>query len=618
MMLKGNSRLTALVGGICTLRKFIHEYEQVHASIVFKDGIIIEVRRLREDGDIVEHIRELNIKYENLFIIRLDNDGEPCHIFPGLVDIHNHIDYNMMPIWKRPIQEPWDNRHEWRNCTEYLDEVKGLYQFIFNNWKKYSVQSKKEGSYNEDPYAVIQFFSELQAIAGGTTTLQEPTEISYFSDNSETQQKINRKGGHILLRSTGVSSDLGLQETQKINSVIDFFKPDTVLKAEHQKENQLQNEEVKKSFYPPIDTNDWQVIEIGANGAQKSYFQEYLDYLKYKGIGEIARNAGGYIIHLAEGRSGNVKFEVGAQKGVDAYSKKEFEYFRDKIMEIDDYKNKVAASKLTLIHCCGIDLDDEKNIRFINSCEIRLVWSPVSNLLLYDDTPRFLLSGLRTDFVCIGSDWAPSGSKHVWDEAKFAQKLAMGRFYHKPFPDNINSIFLDMITSIPASAIDANKVGEIKVGSYADFYIVSKGRKFLQQDDISEAFETFSDFDTVATIINGNLVFGIKEMFDAFGIDDDRVVSIEADMKGIDEENITDKGARNLRVYIPDIKINVDNDEKDIHIDFDAAIETLDRLFEEYNKQYNKQFVRSRLLSSYDVEYQKQIDGLLEKYGLNM
>lgn len=613
MMVKGNSRTTALVGGICALREDIHMYEQVQATIVFRDGVIIAVQRLDEGQDMDEHIAGLKQEYDNLLIVRLDNNKKPCHVFPGLVDIHNHIDYNMMPIWNRPIKEPWDNRHEWRNCTEYLDDVKGLYQFIFENWQQYSVPGKKDGSCNEDPYAVIQFFAELQAIAGGTTALQESTGISYPSsnhDNPTMKQKVYRRSGHILLRSTGVPTDLGLMQSQTINSVIDFFKPDVAIKSKEKGGETI-------SFYPPIDTDSWKVVEIGEKGARTTYFQDYLDLLKNKSVGQISRETGGYIVHLAEGRAGNQKLKTGAGKEVDAYSKKEFEYFRDKIMEIDDYKEKVATSRLTLIHGCGIDLDDKKNIRFINDCHIKVVWSPVSNLLLYDDTPRYLLSGIRTDLVCIGSDWAPSGSKHVWDEAKFAQKLAMRWFYWAPYPDNINDIFLDMITSVPASAVGAEKIGEIAEGMYADFYIVSEGRRFLQEEKISEAFETFSDYDTLATIINGNLMFGTKEIFEAFEVDDDRVVSIEADMRDVAEEDITDKSAVDLRVYIPDIRISLENGEKDIHIDFDAAINTLDRLFEEFNKKYGKQFVRSKLLGSYDIEYQKQIGRLMKKFELD-
>lgn len=43
MIIKGNSRLTALVGGICTLRKGIGDYEEVQSTVIFKDVIITDI-----------------------------------------------------------------------------------------------------------------------------------------------------------------------------------------------------------------------------------------------------------------------------------------------------------------------------------------------------------------------------------------------------------------------------------------------------------------------------------------------------------------------------------------------------------------------------------------------
>ncbi len=227
---------------------------------------------------------------------------------------------------------------------------------------------------------------------------------------------------------------------------------------------------------------------------------------------------------------------TGLGYGIDAYSKKEFKLLKDEIRNIDNYAAKVAASRLTLIHGCGIDLSDKDDIDFINECSIRIVWSPVSNLLLYDDTPKYLLSKIRPELICLGSDWTPSGSKHVWDEAKFAQKFAMKYFYNNPAPQNINDIFMDMISWSPARAVGSEKIGEIAPGNFADFYIVSKGRKIPQVEmlvgtrGISNIFKTFSDFESVCTIIGGNLIFGTQELFDAFQLSSDRIVSLEADM----------------------------------------------------------------------------------------
>ncbi len=82
-------------------------------------------------------------------------------------------------------------------------------------------------------------------------------------------------------------------------------------------------------------------------------------------------------------------------------------------------------------------------------------------------------------------------------------------------------------------------------------------------------------------------------------------------------EKITvDEGAENLRVYIPDIEITMDGTKSVVHIDFDAAIKTLDALFQAFNKEYGKNFIRGKLLSSYDLPYQKQIEELKQKFGL--
>lgn len=609
MVLKSNSRITALIGGICTLRRSLQNYEETRATIIFQDGIIREVLELSVDTNIDEHIKDLKNRYDNLLAIRLDNPGNPCHIFPGLIDIHNHIDYNMMPIWTRPVEQPWDNRHEWRNCTEYSEDIKELFNYIFDNWSKYSSSGK-----NEDSYTVIQFFSELQAIAGGTTALQESTEISY---NANKNDKIYRRIEHILLRSTGVSSDMGLSHEQEINSIIDFFKPNI---EKIKEEEQMEGRKKEDYFHPPIDTSTWEITEPVNKNTNESYFQEYLELLKNNSVDEIRRKSGGYLVHLAEGRAGNLRAGAGLGYGIDSYSQKEFELLKDELRSIDNHAKKVAASRLTLIHGCGIDLNDKDDIDFINECSIRIVWSPVSNLLLYDDTPKYLLSKIRPELVCLGSDWAPSGSKHIWDEAKFAQEFAMKYLYNNMAPKNINDIFLDMISRIPAQAVGSEKIGEIAPGNFADFYIVSKGRQIPKQDTltgISDVFETFSDFESVGTIIGGNLIFGTQELFDAFQLDSERIKSLEADMKNENGEEITvDEGAKNLRVYIPDIEITINGTKSVVHIDFEDAIKTLDALFQDFNKEYGKNFIRGKLLSSYDLPYQKQIEKLKRKFGL--
>ena len=186
----------------------------------------------------------------------------------------------------------------------------------------------------------------------------------------------------------------------------------------------------------------------------------------------------------------------------------EFKSLKKAICEIPNYKEKVAASRLTLIHGCGIDLRNDCNVKFINDCSIRIVWSPVSNLLLYADTPDYLNS---------------------------------------------------------------------KIG----------------------------------TIINGNLIFGTQELFNLFGLKGNNIVSLDADMAGIS----ADEGAKNLRVCIPKIQFTQGGETVEVHIDFADAINRLNDLFDKFNSK-GKKFVRNRLLSSYDLPYQKQITRLKREFNI--
>lgn len=543
MIVKGNLRAVALVGGQFAFRNAIGDYTEECASVVFQNGIIQRIYKSKVDEDTIK--AEFG---KDTLIVRLDDN---CHVFPGLIDLHNHIDYNMMPIWERPYNVPWDNRHEWRhkNCAQYQKDIKNFHNFIFEKWDE-----------REKVYTVLQFLSELQAVSGGTTVLQEPTQIS--------DQKTLRDAEHILLRSTGVSSDLGLTDQQKVNSIIDFFKPKL---------------EATGHYVPPInDTSGWELTEAVC-GENQTYFKEYLELLA-KSEDEIRNETGGYLVHLAEGRAGYLLQDK------DGYSNKEFVYLMNHIMDSQrDYASKVKASRLTLIHGCGIDLNDKESVDFINQCKIRVVWSPVSNLLLYDDTPKYLDSGIDPELICLGSDWAPSGSKHIWDEGCFAQRFAQSHFPHLD-PNGWYDRILDMMTYLPAQTLNSGKLGEIKEGCFADFYIVSEDRDIPDQMMIGNIFR-FSDYHSVGTIINGNLIFGTRKLFQHWG---QQGVSIASD----------GKNAEHLMVAIPE----------ELGIDFDKDVRQLDELFQKYSEKTHEEFKRSKMLSANDEPYATRIEELKKRF----
>lgn len=217
-----------------------------------------------------------------------------------------------------------------------------------------------------------------------------------------------------------------------------------------------------------------------------------------------------------------------------------------------------------------------------------MVWSPVSNLL-YDDTPQYLNSGIDRELLCLGSDWAPSGSKHIWDEGCFAQKFAQSHFPHTN-PDYWYDTILDMMTYFPAQTLNSERLGEIKEGCFADFYIVSEKRDIPDQMMIGNIFR-LSDYNSVGTIINGNLIFGTRKLFDLWG---QPGVSIASD----------GENAERLMVAIPD----------ELGIDFEKDLAQLDMLFEKYSQKTGKSFVRSKLLSADDLPYKTRIERLTEQF----
>ena len=53
-------------------------------------------------------------------------------IFPGLINLHTHTTYNILPIWES--NEVWKNRFQWRNNAGYKQDIGSLLDYIQKNW----------------------------------------------------------------------------------------------------------------------------------------------------------------------------------------------------------------------------------------------------------------------------------------------------------------------------------------------------------------------------------------------------------------------------------------------------------------------------------------------------
>src|SRR5690349_19869939 len=85
---------------------------------------------------------------------RIDTNGI---IFPGLIELHNHLSYNILQLWSVP--EKFSDRGQWQRHPKYVQLVNGPMMQL---------------SLSKDPrvLAAIARFAETKFLLGGVTTSQ--------------------------------------------------------------------------------------------------------------------------------------------------------------------------------------------------------------------------------------------------------------------------------------------------------------------------------------------------------------------------------------------------------------------------------------------------------------
>ncbi len=103
-------------------------------------------------GDKIEAVREAGEPAPDGYqgAPRLDTRGT---IYPGLVDLHNHVAYNVLPPW--PVPKRYDDRGQWRRAKSYAERVGLMGRLRTGN-----------------PARAVARYVEVKALLGGVTTLQ--------------------------------------------------------------------------------------------------------------------------------------------------------------------------------------------------------------------------------------------------------------------------------------------------------------------------------------------------------------------------------------------------------------------------------------------------------------
>lgn len=201
----------------------------------------------------------------------------------------------------------------------------------------------------------------------------------------------------------------------------------------------------------------------------------------------------------------NKQFQSGATKaflvhlaeGIDDSSRAEFEQLRG----LGLLKPQVVG-----IHSTALT---EAQIKEMGQIGMKIVWSPLSNLILYGKTTNIPAALAANVKVALAPDWSPSGSANVLGELKVADRVNK-----ELFGGVITDLALwRMAAQNPAEIVGmGDKLGKIAAGYFADLVVI-KG-------DTTKPYRAFIDArpqDVALTMISGKAFYGDPAFLDTLG-----------------------------------------------------------------------------------------------------
>lgn len=157
------------------------------------------------------------------------------------------------------------------------------------------------------------------------------------------------------------------------------------------------------------------------------------------------RARGPIVIHLAEGVGPRMANEFDAIK-----------------------RSGLLGPELIAIHGVGLTESQFKEMAEVGA---KLVWSPLSNFMLYGQTANIDAARRAGVAISLAPDWAPSGSKSILGELKVAD-LVNKNALKMPFTDRE---LVEMVTLNPAQAMGwEGRLGRLAAGHLADLVVVDK------------------------------------------------------------------------------------------------------------------------------------------------
>ncbi|MFF0448908.1 hypothetical protein ACFYT4_21290 [Streptomyces sp. NPDC004609] len=342
-------------------------------------------------------------------------------ILPGLIDLHNHLTYNTLPLWEA-VGVPYQHHDRWVK----EDEPPGYSTSV--TWP-----AKVLGQ--AAPEALAKY-AEVKALIGGTTAIQGAP-IS------------TRPVDGWLLR---------IIDTEKLPAGTDMVMTAAL---------QLDADVLRDDRAPKLD------------GTRL------------------------LIYHVAEGRPGSLvrrefeELEPCLKPGLigvhgTALGAPDFQHWQNAVAEID------AAERGTL------------------------VWSPFSNYWLYHDTTNVIEADRKGLRIALGSDWSPSGTKHVLGELKVADAVnghaLGGRFSDRDL--------CDMVTANPGDALATAwgpQVGRLRRGGAADLLVLER---HTPGQDVYRTVIEATERHVRLVVVRGRPFYGTPSLMTAAGATDTDTITV--------------------------------------------------------------------------------------------
>jgi cytosine/adenosine deaminase-related metal-dependent hydrolase len=347
-------------------------------------------------------------------------------LFPGLIELHNHLSYNALPMWSVP--KLFQHRDQWSIHKDYRPMISGPMTVIG--------QSRNSLGQAALLPALVRYV-ECKCLLGGVTTTQ----------------------GVMLASNAGVQR---------------FYR------------GLIRN--VEQTDDPTLLEAQGRIADVVAKDAQK-----FLTRLK--------KEDSCFLLHLSEGVTDPAKPLSVARKH---------------FLALEIAKDEWALNETFCgIHAAGLLPED---FDILAQKKASMIWSPLSNLLLYGGTARVDAARAAGVTIGLGSDWSPTGSKNLLGELKvawlYSQHVLNGLFKAR-----------DLVAMATRDAARILKwkglLGTIAAGARADILVIDGTGG--PADEAYNALIHAKETDIRLVMINGVARYGLPALMTLLSPDDQTV-----------------------------------------------------------------------------------------------